>query len=82
MSASLTRKLERLRSRLAVTVRTLDAVSPLATLQRGYAIVTDPSGHVVTESAKVNAGDRIVARVAQGTIEARVERTIPPATDA
>jgi exodeoxyribonuclease VII large subunit len=82
MSASLTRKLERLRSRLAVTVRTLDAVSPLATLQRGYAIVTDASGHVVTESSKVGAGDRIVARVAQGAIEARVERTIPPVKDA
>ena len=77
IATALNRKLERLRSRLAVTVRTLDAVSPLATLQRGYAIVTDATGRVVTDCAAVNEGDRIVARVAQGTIEARVERSVP-----
>jgi len=81
ISTALNRKLDRLRSRLAVTVRTLDAVSPLATLERGYAIVTDASGHVVTDTAQVAAGDRIVARVAQGTIEARVERSVPAAPE-
>ena len=81
IATALNKKMERLRSRLAVTVRTLDAVSPLATLQRGYAIVTDGNGRVVTDAAAVTGGDRIVARLAQGTIEARVERSVPPRTE-
>ena len=32
-------------------MRTLNAVSPLATLERGYAIVTDAGSHVVTDAA-------------------------------
>jgi exodeoxyribonuclease VII large subunit len=51
----------------------------LATLQRGYAIVVDANGHVITDASSVTGGDRIMARVAHGTIEARVERSVPPA---
>lgn len=78
MAASMQRRLQALRSQLAVTVGTLDAISPLATLQRGYAIVTNESGQVVTESRRIRAGDLIRATVARGIIEARVEQTIEP----
>jgi exodeoxyribonuclease VII large subunit len=67
--------------RLAVAVRTLDAVSPLATLQRGYAIVTDSKGTVVTNAQDVRAGQIIDARLTQGTIRARVERATNPELD-
>jgi exodeoxyribonuclease VII large subunit len=67
--------------RLAVAVRTLDAVSPLATLQRGYAIVTDSKGTVVTNAQDVRAGQLIDARLTQGTIRARVERATNPELD-
>lgn len=78
IAASMQRRLQALQSRLAVTVGTLDAISPLATLQRGYAIVTNESGRVVTEASRTRKGDLIQAKVARGIIEARVERTIAP----
>lgn len=73
--------LEQRGKRLAVASRTLDAVSPLATLERGYAIVTDSKGTVVTNAQDVRAGQLIDARLTQGTIRARIERTTNPELD-
>mgnify|MGYP003043075887 CR=1 FL=1 len=75
IGAALRTRIDRLRSRLAVTAGTLDAISPLATLQRGYAIVTDASGHVITDASSVGAGMEVRARLAAGRIHARVEKT-------
>jgi exodeoxyribonuclease VII large subunit len=61
------------RGRIAAVARTLQAVSPLATLDRGYAIVSDGSGTVLTRAADTRIGDRIVARLSQGRVQARVE---------
>ncbi len=73
--------MEQLGKRLAVASRTLDAVSPLATLERGYAIVTDSKGTVVTNAQDVRAGQIIDARLTQGTVRARVERSTNPELD-
>lgn len=51
----------------------LDALSPLNTLKRGYAIVTDDDGHVVTNSADVASGDIIHARLQSGSVTAEVK---------
>lgn len=75
IEAALLRRMDRFRNRLALAVGTLDAVSPLATLQRGYAIVTNDEGHVVTDSNALAVGRRVHGRLAQGTFSARVERT-------
>jgi exodeoxyribonuclease VII large subunit len=64
-----------------VAARTLDAVSPLATLERGYAIVTDSKGTVVTNAQDVRVGQLINARLTQGSIRARVERATNPELD-
>jgi exodeoxyribonuclease VII large subunit len=58
--------------RLALAQRALNAVSPLATLARGFAIVTRADGTLVTEAATVAPGEAIEARVARGTLTARV----------
>jgi exodeoxyribonuclease VII large subunit len=68
------RRLQHARERFERTARTLHAVSPLATLDRGYAIVLDATGHVVTDPAAVAAGTEIEARVARGSIRATVTR--------
>jgi exodeoxyribonuclease VII large subunit len=68
-------RMEKLGNRLAVASSTLDAVSPLATLRRGYAIVTDAAGAVVTDAATVRKGELIDARLTRGSIRARVEQT-------
>ena len=60
--------IERVQSRLTFAARSLDAVSPLATLDRGYAIVTDAlSGKLVTDADQVDSGREIEARLARGT---------------
>ncbi len=71
------RRLQRERERLERSMRTLHAVSPLATLERGYAIVLDAAGHVVTDTATVLPGARIHTRVARGSIEATVTAVVP-----
>jgi exodeoxyribonuclease VII large subunit len=62
-----------LQGQLNVIARGLHAVSPLATLERGYAIVTDSStGQVVSDAGLLTTGDRISARLASGSIDATV----------
>jgi exodeoxyribonuclease VII large subunit len=65
------------RRRFELAARTLDAVSPLATLERGYAIVTDASGHVLQGPEEVRPGDRIEARIARGRVSATVVDAFP-----
>lgn len=46
------------------------ALSPLATLQRGYAVLQDADGHVITSVAGVAAQQRVSVRVADGRVHA------------
>ncbi len=63
------------RERLLPLVRTLNAVSPLATLERGYAIVSAEGGEILRDAAHAKPGTLIDARLARGTIRAKVEGT-------
>jgi exodeoxyribonuclease VII large subunit len=69
-------RLARLSGALATAARTLNAVSPLATLDRGYAIVVDGQGRVAMEANQLMKGERIEARLARGTVSAIVEGTV------
>jgi exodeoxyribonuclease VII large subunit len=62
------------RERLLPLVRTLNAVSPLATLDRGYAIVVDEHGKILRDAAHAADGEIIEARLAVGRIRAKVQR--------
>ena len=63
------------RERLKQVTQTLAAVSPLATLERGYAIVTDvDKSHVITRATQTKPGDKIRARLHTGEIFCRVEK--------
>jgi exodeoxyribonuclease VII large subunit len=60
--------------RFEVVTRALNTVSPLATLERGYAIVTrHPSGELIQSSGQVGKGDHIEARLGKGRLRAVVE---------
>jgi exodeoxyribonuclease VII large subunit len=61
------------RERLAPLVRTLHAVSPLATLDRGYAIVSREGGGILRNAADARPGTIIEARLSTGRIRAKVE---------
>jgi exodeoxyribonuclease VII large subunit len=80
--AALEQRLVRARARLAETRRErlmraiagLEARSPLATIARGYAIVTRlPEGEIVRAPEQAPSGTRIEARLAKGKITAVVE---------
>jgi exodeoxyribonuclease VII large subunit len=62
-----------LEQRLALASRTLDAVSPLATLGRGFAVVSRVSdGALLRDAAQVPVGEQIEARLAKGRLHAQV----------
>jgi len=50
----------------------LEALSPVAILNRGYALVFDAKGQLVKDAARLKAGDELSARLARGRIRARV----------
>jgi exodeoxyribonuclease VII large subunit len=63
---------ERRRARLDTLHARLGALSPLATLERGYAVV-HRGGELVRSPAQLAAGDAIDVRVAEGTFGATVD---------
>lgn len=65
--------LQEARERLGLAAASLDALSPLAVLQRGYAIAQDASGKPLRDAASVNAGDQVAIRLAKGKLNTRVE---------
>ncbi|MBL8958514.1 MAG: exodeoxyribonuclease VII large subunit [Gemmatimonadetes bacterium] len=60
----------------------LHALSPLATLERGYAVVTRMDGELVRSRTQVAAGDTVRVRVNDGQFQARVEPGAPADTPA
>jgi exodeoxyribonuclease VII large subunit len=63
--------------KLLLAQRGLDTISPLATLERGYAIVTGPDGAALQDSAQVKIGDAMEARLRRGTLQATVSGRRP-----
>ncbi|MEE9424161.1 MAG: exodeoxyribonuclease VII large subunit [Methylococcales bacterium] len=67
-------KLQDCRNQLATNSQALQAISPLATLSRGYALVTDPVDNQIIRSAEqVSKGQRISARLGKGSLICTVE---------
>jgi len=58
--------------------RALEMLSPLAILERGYALVFDAQRNLVKDAAQVHAGEDISARVARGEIRAKVKDVFNP----
>lgn len=70
--------LERRARHLGELARALNAVSPLATLARGYAIVFDAQGRVLRSARGVAPGSPVRARLAEGELDLRVEGARDP----
>lgn len=67
-------RLEQLSQRLSSTSQTLHAVSPLATLNRGYALVIQlPSGQIIRSTDQLNQGDTVETRLAQGRFISEIQ---------
>ncbi len=52
----------------------LQSLSPLAILDRGYALVFDSEGTLLKDSGRIKVGDEISARLAKGEIQAQVTK--------
>lgn len=65
------------RGRLERLAAMLAQLSPLAILERGYAIVQDREGRFVRDAAAVTAGDPLTVRLHRGRLQALVTRTWP-----
>ncbi len=72
--APLRASLRETRARLEGTAARLESVSPLAVLQRGYAVVSDAAGRPLTSAAKVAPGARLRLRFADGEVGATADR--------
>ena len=59
--------------RLALAAASLDALSPLGVLQRGYAIAQDAAGKPLRDAASVSQGDAVSVRLAKGRLNTCVE---------
>ena len=68
--------LSELNHRVALLGRALNSVSPLATLDRGYAIVLDSDGKAMTDASTVESGDEIRARLSKGELIANITKVI------
>ncbi|MEU5277284.1 exodeoxyribonuclease VII large subunit [Streptomyces asoensis] len=65
--------LDRADSELTHTHARVVALSPAATLKRGYAVLQKADGHVVRDPAEVTAAETLRARVAEGEFTVRAE---------
>jgi exodeoxyribonuclease VII large subunit len=61
------------RSRLELEAGRMNALSPLAILERGYAICRNAHGAILRDPARVAPGDRVAVTLARGELDCRVE---------
>ncbi len=72
LESAMQRKLQVAGTRLDHLSQMLESLSPLNTLQRGYAIITDSSGDVIVDASTATKGDSVVARLAAGRLRLSV----------
>jgi exodeoxyribonuclease VII large subunit len=65
-------RLEESRARLGVLAASLQALSPLAVLERGYSIAKDEQGRLLRDARDVEAGENLSLRLARGSLRCRV----------
>jgi len=74
LTAAIKSKTERQKHHLSEAARTLEAISPLSTLARGYAIVSDVCGqHLLNSVSEVQVGQNIEARLSKGSLICQVK---------
>ena len=72
LSAALQQRLRKWHQLFARIAHTLDALSPLAVLERGYAICLTPEGRVIRSADAVNVDETVKVKLHQGSLSARV----------
>jgi exodeoxyribonuclease VII large subunit len=73
LTSSMQHRLERSGALLAAHSASLDALSPLRVLARGYAVARDEKGRVLKQVKQLPAGRQFTLRVSDGEVDARVQ---------
>lgn len=81
LEAAVHREVARRQHALEAARGKLEALSPLAVLQRGFSITQRADGHVITRASEVGPGERIRVRLRAGELRAEVEETRDEARD-
>src|SRR5262249_15176124 len=63
------------RARFNQAAATLEALSPVKILERGYALVFDSTGALLKDASQLSPGDETTARAAKGSFTAQVKKT-------
>jgi exodeoxyribonuclease VII large subunit len=72
-NSAMQKRLEQAGKRLGLAAASLDAMSPLAVLQRGYALAQKVDGALLRDARSIAVGDSIKVKLAKGRLGARVE---------
>ena len=72
LSAAVQQRLQKWHQVFARIAHTLDALSPLAVLERGYAICLTPDGRVIRSADAVEVEETVKVKLHQGSLSARV----------
>ncbi len=75
LAAATRARLQQSRGALDRHTASLEALSPVAILNRGYALVFDAKGQLVKDAARLDVGDELSARLARGRVRGRVTGT-------
>lgn len=75
LAAAVRRQLLQSRGALERQTASLEALSPVAILNRGYALVFGAKGELVKDAAQLTSGEEVSARLARGRVRARVTAT-------
>ncbi len=75
LAAATQRRLLEMRGALDRETASLEALSPVAILNRGYALVFNAEGRLVKDASRLEAGDELSAQLARGRVRARVTGT-------
>src|SRR6185503_13743470 len=73
-TTAIERQLEDAEKRFGLATASLDALSPLAVLQRGYAIAQREDGTLLRDAKTISVGKSIKVRLAEGKIRAKVDQ--------
>lgn len=73
LTDSMDKRLLKQGHQLALAAETLEAVSPLATLKRGYSITQTQTGKVITSSKQIQSGDTLISQLSDGQVHSIVK---------
>ena len=75
LTGALSRRTETAGTQITRLRERLEAINPLQVLRRGYAMVTDGEGRIVTGAAEARKAEHVNIRFADGTAEATVKKS-------